>query len=678
MRETTIRIAPRGLATSFTESELPPEYALEFKNRTIDRTGGAAKRQGIVETGTAVPAGRLIDAYHEFVAATGTATLFASTGPRIWRQDASAWTQVHEVSGSDKLRSVQFGNRLIFYNEHNRPFFTDDAGVSFEELKAIVEQGVAGVGTVASGMTDPDIDNWATQTDVNDNDILFIPALSAYGVISIPVTATPSSILHSEIGASGTGIGKATRDLAQGDRYEIIDSVALNVVQTETIPDNVAVAATGSTPTSVEVSGLNFGVTEARVGDWVVNTTRNALTRIEAIATALTVTSVAGQVAGDSLVFLKSAMPIASYAHTHYNRLYLVDARDQRKIRISGANDPTDFTSDGATLDPITVNFDLRSQGDRVLALQTFQRFLAICGRRAIYLFQGTNPIGEGADFTPVAMFPQGLVSPDGVVSLGNDLAFVTDDGVQSLSQLQDSSNISRVNLSEPVRASLRGLIEDVGESGSRMLLVHYPRRAWLLFVIGSEIYCYNYEGRARGPRDASIGGGSWALFDGPFAQQTAYLVRADGSLICGGGGGRTFRFDSGAYADDGQAISTTYQTGWLTLESASESSTRIKHLKYMKPLLQAPNTTTFEIGAEGGFEGWGNGSADLITLGATDPIGDFAVGASKIGGSGTANIKAPLRCNGEVMRFTFRNSTTTGPDVIGRYTLYSAMMGQR
>lgn len=676
LRETTYRIAPRGLATSFAESETPPDYALQFRNRTLDSAGGAVKREGIVAFGGKIPGSRAIDAFHEYVSETGETTLMATASGRVFKYDAatSAWSQVYG-GGTDGFRyqSVQFDKKLIFVNGKDRPIYTEDVGATWQELKALMEVGQTDTGSNATTLKDPDITDWLTETFVTDYDLVYNATQDAYGVVN---AVTTSALTVSTIGSAATGLGQCATDMGPNDRYEIIDMVALNVIPTATIPDNVTTADAGTNATTIAVSGVNFATTEARVGDYVVNTTRNAVARIEAIATAMTVTSVASQQANDSLVFLKSAMPIPSFAHIHYNRLYLVDSRDERKIRISGANDPQDFTTDSLTLDPITVAFNLQAEGDRVVALATFQRYLAICGRRAIYIFQGTNPIGDNSDFAPVSMIPMGVVSRQGVQSIGNNLLFVTDDGVQAISQVLDSSNLNRANVSEPIRNTLRDIIALTPPD--QIQLVHYPRRGWLMLHLGSEIYNFGYRNTIR-EAASNMSTGSWSLFDGPLCQQTAYFVRLSGDFVCGGQGGQCFNFDIGnVFSDNGQAIPTVYQTAWLSTEAARKSSVKIKHGKYIKPLLQAPSDVEYTITAEGGFEGWSTGTGETITLGATDPIGSFTVGSSQIGGSSVANLKVPLRWNGEVVRLTFETDSTEGPDIIGRFTIYSTMEGRR
>src|SRR3546814_17430457 len=99
-------------------------------------------------------------------------------------------------------------------------------------------------------------------------------------------------------------------------------------------------------------------------------------------------------------------MPISSYLHVHYNRVYHVDARDRRKVRISSANDSADMTTDGATLDPIPFNFALGSQGDVLQSIGTSQRFIVFAGRKSDYVNVGTTPTADDAHLPPKASPP--------------------------------------------------------------------------------------------------------------------------------------------------------------------------------------------------------------------------------------------------------------------------------
>lgn len=669
--EITYRLAGRGLATSFTESELPLEFAAEFTNRFINAAGGAEKRQGIDPSNFTV-LGQAITNIHEYVDRFGTATDYVSGNGKIFRDDSGTWTLVHTMPQSTaKLTSVQSGDKLVFVNGVDRNVFTDDNGQTFKELVARIEEGSMATVTTTS-FSDTDISDW-TATDVNVNDLVFNVSKNGYGIVT-EVSAV-ATLRHTAIGTGATGLGQTTTAASAGDEYQVIDLVELNIIPTDNIDDNVADAGTGSDPTTIAVSGVTFSDTDVRIGDFIRNTTRAAIMQVEAIATALTVTSVASQTAGDSLIFFKSAMPISDQVHVHFNRVYHVDARDRRKVRVSGANDAQDMTTDGGTLDPITFNYDLTAQGDVLQAIGSYQRFLVLAGRRAIYVYQGTTPVGPSADITPIGSFPIGVVSKFGLLDVGNDLLFLSDDGLQSVRIVVDADAIARANIAEPIRTTLRELIRTTSEDD--LQLVHYPRRSWAILKVGTQLFVYNYVTILDNPTEG-IYGGSWSLFDGPFAQQSAYLVRSNGNLICGGASGQVYDFDNGVYSDDGQIIETIYEAGWLSLESPRSQTVRIKSTRHIKWLIEAGASIDYRIDMTGGFQGEGSDQSSFDAATAISPIGVFVIGTDRIGGSRVANIKVPIRTRGEVFKPRITTATTTGPDILGRYTIYHNIHGRR
>ena len=683
LREANYPIAPRGRATSFTESEVPVEYALEMRNRFINSAGGAEKRQGIQQLGNSVSGAPSLNALHELVKPDGTEVLFVSGAGKIWRQDGDDWTEVYTgLDSSAVLQSVQMDDKLIFVNGVDRNIFTED-GTTFEELKAIIERGDAESATGTTQIVDTDVANWVTNSDAAVNDLVYNVSVGGYGVITALASATAT---HTTISTAGTGIGISVgQNPSSGDRYEVIDLVELNIIPTDGEDDNTGTAGTGTNATTVAVSGVNFLTTDIKVGDYIRNTTRSAVTQVSAVATALTVASVASQAAGDSLVFLKSAMPIAKRAHVHFGRLYMSDARDLRKVRISGAGNPEDMTTDAGTLDSSTVKFGaLQPQGDSLVSMSSYQRFFIAAGKRNLFAFEGDEPIADtSADsisFDVVGLFPQGIVSPESLVSIGNDMTFVTRDGVQSISLVADASTLGRSNLSEAIKTTLRDSIEDTAES--QIIAWHYPKRSWLCLKVGSEIHVLNYtaffgQDRVQGQGFLTPLEGSWSVFDGKFARQNAYFVRRDGTLLCCGSEGKVYAFDQGTYDDDGEVYSTEYKTGWLTLD---EPKRRVKtrQIHYIKPIIIAGGDITYTVRAEGNFDVDASDVATITASSASQPIGLFTIGEDVIGGAGIKNQKFPLRVRGEQCRITFTTEDAEGPDTLSRFTLYATVWGKK
>jgi len=687
IKEATYQIPRFGLATSFVESEAPVTYALKFRNRFINSAGGAEKRQGIERLGNVVPNTPSMTGCHELIQSDGTATLFSSGGGRIYRLDSATWVEVHSgLDGSARIKSKQMGKKLIFFNGVDRNFYTED-GINFPELEAVIIRGTLAGAVSAAGADDDDVTDWITQTDVAIGDIINNRTKSAFGVITAITTAALS---HTTIGSAATGLGQAVGNSEAADRYTIIDSVELNIIPVSAdldVPDNVATAGEDTNTVTVGVTGVNFSTTDIRIGDFIRNTTRAAVAKVSAVATALTCTSVASQTAGDSLVFLKSAMPITSEGHVHFGRFYYVDSRDETRAQISGPDNPEDLTTDAGTLD--SNAFQIGSQqphGDTIKSLTSFQRLLAIAGQNNLLFFDGTNPIADAAadstDFSIIGLFPQGVVSSEGMISIGNDLVFVSNDGIQSVEFGADASSLNRENLSEAIKTTLRDLIKDSPEDD--IILTHYPRRSWLISKIGSEMYVFNYtaflgtQQLTNIPaRNLRVSSGSWSLFDGKFARQNEFFVRRNGDLIAVGPAGGVFTCDvDDVYSDDGEIYTTEFQSVWLNF-AEPKKDVRIKQVNYIKPILDAGATITYTVVVEGGFD---IESRDTITIeasGGTDTIGIMTI-PHPVGGTSIQNLKHAVRSRGERHRVTIRTEDSLGPDIISEFTLYANIFGWR
>lgn len=682
-------IAPRGRAKSFTESEIPPDYCLEMRNRFINAAGGAEKRRGVEDLGNDVDGAPNLTGMHEFLKADGTSQLFTSGQGKIWRFDNPSFTQVH--SGLDEsavIRSVQMEEKLIFYNNVDRNIFTED-GTEFKELQAIIERGEATSGTDSNSLQDSNVDNWVSDTNVAVNDIVRNLTKNATAVVTSIATAC---VGHTAIGTNPvSAIGAASAAQTSGDRYEIVDTVELNIIPTDGEDDNVATLGSGSGDNTIVVSAVtDWTKTEARIGDYVRNTTRSGIAQITVIATAeLTTTGVSAMQTGDSVIFLKSAMPISKRVHVHFGRAYHVDSRDERFIRVSGPDNPEDMTTEAATIDSGTFKFgSTQPEGDAVLSMGSFQRFFALAGRKNFYFFEGTDPIQDTTaattNFDIIGLFPQGSVSPDGLVSIGNDMVWVTPDGVQSVSLVGDASTLGRANLSEAIKVELREEINSNPEA--QIKAFHYPRRSWYMLKIGSRIHVFNYtayfgedplSARARG--ELSTQQGSWSVYDGRFARQNDYLVRADRTMVCCGPGGKVYKADvDNVFTDDGEEYSTTYQTGWLTLEPKERRGVTTKQGHYIKTVIDAGDTIVYTLLAEAGFELQSRDQISIPASGGATPIGLAVVGAAQIGGTTIQNIKRALRWRGEQVRLTFTTKDDKGPDTISRYTLYATLWGKK
>ena len=687
----------KGLATSFAETELPPEFAAEMENLFQNQSGGAEKRRGLVQTGNTLAGNPKVTDITELVSKDNTRTLFAGAGGQIYKFDGvSTWTSLHTFpTASATIDSVMMSGKLIFFNGEDPNIFTAD-GTNFFELKSLIEVGQTTSNSSAIGLTDADFgsgnSSWLVNSNVLINDLLYNVDLDAYGIITVVATASVGHTVIGSVAEGGTGLGLVDDSVSStvSYRYEIIDLVENNIIPTTNVneDDNEATAGPGTSAKSVAVSGIVFSDRDIRVGDYIRNTTIAAVTRVTSVATAVGVHGVSGQTSGDALIFLKTAMPIIKDASVHYNRLYAVDSRDLRRIRISSPNNPQDFTSDAAALDinsfPIgstaidKQSFDtgaLQPEGDVIIAIRSFQRFLVLLGRSNIYFYEGIEPVGTAKDITPIGLYPQGCVNRLAATNLGNDFIYVTPEGVRNVSLNRDASTFNQTLLSNQLDTTLRDLIK-ANTGDTDIQLIYYRRRSWLLVKIGSELYLYNFAPIVlQGQEEAIIG--SWHLFTGGFARQTAYFVRQDGTLMCGDDNGVISEFDTEVFDDVGEIYSTRLKTGWLNMKEPKFSvKTKVGH--YIKPQVVAGGDTTLTVEVEAPYNRESTDTAVIGVSGVGAPIGQAVIGTAVIGGSGVVNDKYPLHWRGEVARFLFRTNDTEGPLTISKYTLYYTEAGKQ
>jgi hypothetical protein len=669
-----------GLGTEFAESRVPLEYLSRFQNRFININGDAEKRQGIAQLGDTITGQPTITGLHEFISKDGTATLFASADGKIWslNETTGAWTQVQ--SGKDmaqRLLSVQMNDKHIFFNGSDRNFFTDNAGSSFQELQALISRGqISSSAASATSLTDSNVPNWLQSTFVNVNDLVYNSTLNGYGIVT---SVGAGNITHTTIGSAASGLGSVSRNQQSGDFYQIVDLVELNIIPQNSDKDNFTIAGSGTSTTQIQVSGLDFSQTDIRAGDYVYNTTRAAVSKVNSVSANITVTTVASQTANDSIQFFKSAMPISSWIHVHYARAYHIDSRDPNIVRISGPNDPQDMTTFQRNLQAGTSFYGSRQpQAERLLCIKTFQRFLVAAGERNVYADSGVNPIQDTTaattDFAPIGLFPQGSVSRFALESIGGTMNFAANDGVRNFSANFDANAFQTSNVSESIKSELASAIESQSSAPDEIQLVHYPRRNWLMCKIGDVIYNYNYTPFYAQGQINTNPYGSFSKFTGKFAEQKTFLVRRNGDLVCAGAGGKVYEFDKGSYSDDGPSIETIMETGWIKLNEAQES-TQTKSIVYIKVQFETGEPITYTINATGDTSEL---STDSVTT-QTDGVGQIGfarIGVSPIGGRRIFDEKLPLRGKGQEFKIRISTNDSNGPDIVSGFTLYGNITG--
>lgn len=685
--EVTYRMPANGLGTDFTEFDRPISFAPIYTNRFRNITGAAERRPGmLIHADAQVPGAPNLTRLHEFVSNTGDETLLSSDDfGNIYKMATSAWTTALTGKANARMISAEANSKLIFVNGVDRNFYTADGGVTFAELKALITTGKLAGGSGPTTVIDGNVSNWIGATLVANNDIVHNITRNGYGIVTAVASA---SLTTTGIGSSFHGAG-FTSNQAPGDVYELIDYVDLNIIpqgasnQSDGLPlDNVATATTGTTQDVIVVSGVNFANTQIRTGDIVYNTTRATIAHISTISANVNVLeSITSQVAGDALVFFKSAMPIASWVHVHYGRVYFIDSRNQTSVVITAPDDPQDVTTFAKTLDSTSFSFATQQPpGDILLSLHSFLSYFVASGKKNLYIYQGNTPIQDTStttlNFTPIAFSPHGVASRFGLETNGGDLLHITVDGLRSVSIGYNAFNAVQQNISVPIRTALRNAIQNVTNTDN-IQLSYYPRRSWLINKIGDLAYVLNTN-PSYDDSGAQQNIQSWHLFSGLWAQQNHYFVRRSGDLYACGANGYVYEMDASAATDVGTAIATDLQTAWLRLEEPQRTR-RIKELLYIEPIFESGSDIVYSISAIAGLDALSNDTIDVAVSGLGGSIGDQVIGTFVIGAGEYAEAsKYPLRVRGEEMRIEFTTESTGFPDTITGFSLLGNIAGRR
>ena len=245
-------------------------------------------------------------------------------------------------------------------------------------------------------------------------------------------------------------------------------------------------------------------------------------------------------------------------------------AGDQKRIAWTNLL-TADFTGgDAGTLDLTNVWPD---GADRIMAIGQFSNRLVIFGRTSIVMYQ------LPADLDPTNMTLSepirgvGCVARDSVVNTGDDLLFLSDQGVMSISRLTTIaslpvlSNYTR-NVQDDILASIAAATTTNIRAG------YHPQRGWYMisFPDSNKTYCLNLLSRLtdKTPRATTWTNAGMAFW--------SFVVDNTGALYTGGTNG--IRKYSG-YTSDGasQAYTFSYWTPWLVFGD----ETVLKLLKWVE-----------------------------------------------------------------------------------------------
>lgn len=151
------------------------------------------------------------------------------------------------------------------------------------------------------------------------------------------------------------------------------------------------------------------------------------------------------------------------------------------RVWFSNLGDPDTFTTG-------TDYFDVnKSDGQDITGIASLGEFLVIFKRKSIYIMSGSNPdawklSGSVNNLSQIAN-GIGCVSAKSIVQVGNDLWFMSDDGVRSIRRNEEGS----IPLMGLVSGNVNGIIDDINWTyASKIAGVYFDNKVYMAIPTGT------------------------------------------------------------------------------------------------------------------------------------------------------------------------------------------------
>ena len=271
--------------------------------------------------------------------------------------------------------------------------------------------------------------------------------------------------------------------------------------------------------------------------------------------------SVAGSTTLTAVADGAHVAPAANEVLASFGRLWAADvANNSYTVYWSDLLDGDDWNGGSAgSLDITTV---WPTGYDEIVALQEFNNFLVIFGKRSILIYSGAS--------TPASMTLSdtitgiGCIARDSIQAIGTDLIFLSDSGLRSLGRVIQEKSNPIGNVSKNVRDTLMASV--TSETGI-IKSVYSPEESFYLLLLptSSEVYVFDMRGTLE---DGSYRATTWKDVSLLCGTRTA-----DGLLYLGSSKGVN-QYDG--FLDD----TATYTIKYFTNPMSFGDPSKIKMLK--------------------------------------------------------------------------------------------------
>jgi len=367
---------------------------------------------------------------------------------------------------------------------------------------------------------------------------------------------------------SRKGLNNLTTSGGHGNDVEAVFEFIENATSSEIISAAGLKVYTGS----VTITDITGTITAPTANDWQFVNYNGKCIGVQQGHTPIVYT---GTGTFADIVPATGTLPTGNAALSAFGRLWVADA-DGTTMKFSALLDETNWSTAGSgSLDTLEVWPD---GVDQIIALAEFQNQLLIFGTRSILVYTGAED-PTAVTFSLFDIIRRGTNWRDSVVAIGNDLLFMSSDGLRSVSRGLRSQTMPMTDLSTHVRSLL---IDQLSGVTTTMQAAYSPvDRAYFCRIVKSTGTNYWYFDVGQRLENGDLRAFRWSGIN-----YTSITVASDRTVYLGTNGAIG---DHSGYSDDG----SNYDVEWLT--AGSELGTQgEKILKTARFLMSVEAVTSF------------------------------------------------------------------------------------
>jgi hypothetical protein len=303
---------------------------------------------------------------------------------------------------------------------------------------------------------------------------------------------------------------------------------------------------------------------------------------------------------------------------------------------------------------------------DEVTALAAFNGQLIIFGKRSVTIYSSGSSASP-TDFDPTnaalvdIVYGVGCIARDSVQTIGNDIWFLSDSGVRSLSRTVLQDKMPLQDISKNIKKYLINFIDS--SNVEKIKSIYNEKEGLYLLTFPSSNIVISFDIRQ------PLEDGSHRVTVWTDIKPTSFSNDANGDLYTGHNG---YIGKYQQYQDNGVSYNIYYKSGWMTLD---REASKINILKRMIATFYTGASNTVDINWNFDFKGTDFSYTKTITgiVAAEYSIAEYSIGEYS-GGGALTSVNIPVKGNGALFRFGFDAEIDASVLAFQKFTVHSKL----